>query len=161
VPLAAADIATLSRLLDQALELDAEQREAWLAALPPDHQRQASALRDMLAAQSASHTAGPFSSLPKLDSNESTARPGDRVGAYSLIREIGRGGMGSVWLAARADGSSKCEVVLMLPHLTWGSELAERMAREREFGALLEHPNIARMSDAGVALGRGSSSTAT
>jgi serine/threonine protein kinase len=58
--------------------------------------------------------------------------------------------MGSVWLAERADGSFKRQVALKLPRLAWGTGLAERMAREREIGALLEHPNIARLYDAGV-----------
>jgi eukaryotic-like serine/threonine-protein kinase len=81
----------------------------------------------MLAAQANMETDNRLSSLPALASNETTARPGERIGAYSLIREIGRGGMGSVWLAARADGSFKREVALKLPHLAWGSGLAERM----------------------------------
>ncbi|MBL0087823.1 MAG: protein kinase [Ideonella sp.] len=145
-----ADLTTLSHLLDEALALDPEQREAWLAALPAEHQPHAARLRQMLAAQSAPDTDDRLSTLPKLGADEATARAGERVGAYSLIREIGRGGMGSVWLAARADGSFKREVALKLPRLAWGAGLAERMAREREIGALLEHPHIARMYDAGV-----------
>jgi tetratricopeptide (TPR) repeat protein len=58
--------------------------------------------------------------------------------------------MGSVWLAQRADGNFKRQVALKLPRLAWGAGLAERMAREREIGALLEHPAIARMYDAGL-----------
>jgi serine/threonine-protein kinase len=67
-----------------------------------------------------------------------------------LLREIGRGGMGLVWLAERADGALKRQVALKLPRLVWGAGLAERMARERDIGALLEHPHIARLYDAGV-----------
>jgi serine/threonine-protein kinase len=65
------------------------------------------------------------------------AHPGDRVGPYRLNREIGRGGMGTVWLAERADGAYKRQVALKLPRLAWGAGLAERMAREREIGMLL------------------------
>jgi tetratricopeptide (TPR) repeat protein len=58
--------------------------------------------------------------------------------------------MGSVWLAERADGVFKRTVALKLPHVTWIGGLAERMARERDILATLEHPNIARLYDAGV-----------
>ena len=58
--------------------------------------------------------------------------------------------MGVVWLAERFDGSLKRRVALKLPRLTWGAGMAERMARERDIDALLEHPNIARLYDAGV-----------
>ena len=75
---------------------------------------------------------------------------GDRVGPYRLLHEIGRGGMGSVWLAERADGTFKRRVALKLPRLAWAAGLGKRMARERDIGALLEHPNIARLYDAGV-----------
>ncbi len=147
------DIAEVSRLLDQALELPALERQAWLDALPAEHQGHAATLRSMLAAYEASFTDDRLSTLPRLGpapSEGAGALTGQRVGAYSLIREIGRGGMGSVWLAERADGSFKRQVALKLPRLAWGTGLADRMAREREIGALLEHPNIARLYDAGV-----------
>ena len=95
-------------------------------------------------------TAKPLDSMPNLRADEAVAHSGDVVGPYRLLREIGRGGMGSVWLAERADGSFKRQVALKLPRLAWGAGLAERMAREREIGAMLEHPNIARLYDAGV-----------
>lgn len=145
-----ADIATVSRLLDEALDLPPAERESWLAALPPEQQRHAVTLREMLAQQDHLETEQPLASMPRLRADDTVANAGDLVGPYRLLREIGRGGMGSVWLAERADGSFRRQVALKLPRLAWGAGLAERMAREREIGALLEHPNIARLYDAGV-----------
>jgi tetratricopeptide (TPR) repeat protein len=104
----------------------------------------------MLAREGKLTTDQSFSQLPQLSQDDSVANPGETVGHYRLLREIGRGGMGSVWLAERADGHFKRQVALKLPRLAWGSGLAERMAREREISALLEHPAIARLYDAGV-----------
>jgi eukaryotic-like serine/threonine-protein kinase len=148
-----ADLSTLSRLLDEALDLDPGQSEAWLTALPEAHRHLLPQLREMLAEHRSKRRAGFMTGGPKLASgatDETLARPDDRVGPYRLIREIGRGGMGTVWLAERADGSLKRQVAVKLPRLAWGASLAERMARERDIGALLEHPNIARLYDAGV-----------
>ena len=149
-----ADLTALSRLLDQAMELDGNARAAWMTALPEADRHLEPMLREMLAERDSARTSGFLSSMPELPDQASTsvevAQTGELVGAYRLIREIGRGGMGSVWLAERADGSFKRRVALKLPRLAWGAGLAERMAREREIGALLEHPNIARLYDAGV-----------
>ena len=149
-----ADLTALSRLLDQAMELDGNARAAWMTALPEADRHLEPMLREMLAERDSARTSGFLSSMPELPDQASTnvevAQSGELVGAYRLIREIGRGGMGSVWLAERADGSFKRQVALKLPRLAWGAGLAERMAREREIGALLEHPNIARLYDAGV-----------
>jgi hypothetical protein len=135
-----ADLSTLSRLLDEALDLEPAQAEAWLVALPEAHRHLLPQLREMLSAHLSPGHAGFMSDGPKLAGgavDETVARPDDRVGPYRLIREIGRGGMGAVWLAERADGSLKRHVALKLPRLAWGAGLAERMARERDIGALL------------------------
>jgi eukaryotic-like serine/threonine-protein kinase len=76
---------------------------------------------------------------------------GQHVGPYRLIKELGRGGMGVVWLAERADGTHARQVALKMPlveNLNW--LLAARFARERNILASLEHPSIARLYDAGV-----------
>jgi serine/threonine-protein kinase len=76
---------------------------------------------------------------------------GQRIGPYRLIKELGRGGMGVVWLAERADGQHTRQVALKMPlveNLNW--LLAARFARERNILASLEHPGIARLYDAGV-----------
>ncbi|WP_457445990.1 protein kinase domain-containing protein [Roseateles sp. P5_E4] len=143
-----ADMSRLSRLLDQAQALAPESHEAWLAALPPDAAHLVAALRDMLANPPGELT------LPRLGAWEgedpAAVHAGDRIGPYRLLEEIGRGGMGSVWRAERADGSYRREVALKLPRLTWGEGLARLMAQERDIGAMLEHPNIARLYDAGI-----------
>ena len=157
------DIVDLSRLLDQALALPAaepEVHEAWLAGLPPGQQAHAARLRAMLAlhrssGQTGAHgghsgSSGALQQLPRLGPEAPVAEHGERVGPYRLLREIGQGGMGSVWLAERADGAFQRQVALKLPRLSGSAGLAERMAREREIGALLEHPHIARLYDAGL-----------
>ncbi|WP_395703438.1 serine/threonine-protein kinase [Aquabacterium sp.] len=146
-----ADIAIVSRLLDEALALSPIERDAWLRTLPPEMQRHAPVLQDMLAAAPDLSRDERLASLPRLDAaDESVAAEGDLIGPYRLLRELGRGGMGSVWLAERADGAFKRQVALKLPRLAWGAGLAQRMARERDIGARLEHPHIARLYDAGV-----------
>ncbi|NOZ94896.1 MAG: serine/threonine protein kinase, partial [Acidobacteria bacterium] len=76
---------------------------------------------------------------------------GCAIGPYRVIREIGRGGMGVIYLAERADGQFEQRVALKL--LKRGldtDELMERFLRERQILARLEHPAIARLLDGGV-----------
>ena len=93
--------------------------------------------------------ASPFSGT--LSGDMPTREAGQHVGPYRLIKELGRGGMGVVWLAERADGTHARQVALKMPlveNLNW--LLAARFARERNILASLEHPSIARLYDAGV-----------
>ena len=148
----------LSSLLDQALALPASERGAWLDGLPID----AAGLRDTLQALLASHaqieTGNFLGTLPKFAPSaaasdaalSSDANAGDLVGPYRLLRLLGRGGMGDVWLAERADGELKRPVALKLPRVAWGDALAERLRRERDILATLAHPHIARLYDTGV-----------
>lgn len=83
-----------------------------------------------------------------------TSLQGCHFGPYQVVRLLGRGGMGSVWLAQRADGLFERDVALKLPHASLaGGALSERFARERNILAALAHPLIARLLDAGVAHG--------
>jgi eukaryotic-like serine/threonine-protein kinase len=147
----------LNRLLDTALELPSEQRESWLAALDPQFDPLKPRLRDLLLRAARIETRDFLGTLPKLDADpaDDVARvaeePGGCIGPYRLMRELGVGGMGSVWLAERIDGLIKRPVALKLPHVAAKRVgLSERMAREREILATLAHPNIARLYDAGV-----------
>ena len=74
----------------------------------------------------------------------------DRVGPFRIVRELGRGGMGVVYLAERADGEFHQTVALKwLPDTAMAPENAALFRRERQFLAELSHPNIARLIDGG------------
>jgi eukaryotic-like serine/threonine-protein kinase len=144
----AATWARLSPLLDEALELAASDRAEWLARLAEDSRDLRPELERLLAAPTdAMVTPAPFGDL-----GPAGRVAGERIGPWRLLRPLGAGGMGEVWLAERADGLMAREVALKLPHLVGaGSGLAARMARERNILAALVHPNIARLYDAGIA----------
>ncbi len=77
--------------------------------------------------------------------------PGQVVGRYRLLEQIGAGGMGTVWLAARADGQFEQQVALKLIKRGMDSEeVQNRFLRERQILARLEHPGIAHLLDGGV-----------
>jgi serine/threonine-protein kinase len=144
----------LNRLLDTALDLPAAERESWLATLDARYDVLKPQLQQLLARVAQVETRDFLDTLPKVGSGEIAVggdAPHSCVGPYRLVRELGAGGMGSVWLAERVDGLLRRPVALKLPHFASSRVgLAERMAREREILAALTHPNIARLYDAGV-----------
>jgi serine/threonine protein kinase/tetratricopeptide (TPR) repeat protein len=82
---------------------------------------------------------------------EGPQRGGERIGAYVIVRELGHGGMGTVFLAERADGQFEKQVAIKI--LNRGADTAEILRRfraERQILAKLDHPNIARLLDAGT-----------
>lgn len=142
-----------SRLLDVALTLPASGRAGWLADLTGADAELRAHLSQVLASADANADAA-FLSAPRMphDAAADPLQPGLRVGPYELANELGRGGMGVVWLARRADGAYARDVALKLPHahLLVGG-VRERFLRERDILASLSHPNIARFYDAGLA----------
>jgi serine/threonine-protein kinase len=96
-------------------------------------------------------SASTFASEHLLELSGPGDLPGTLVGRYRLLEEIGRGGMGTVWLAERADGQFEQRVALKLVRRGMdSSDIVSRFLRERQILARLEHPNIARLLDGGV-----------
>jgi len=78
-------------------------------------------------------------------------RIGQRIGAYATVRQLGRGGMGAVYLAERADGQFEKQVAIkVLKRGTDTDEVLHRFRIERQILANLDHPNITRLLDAGI-----------
>ncbi len=143
--------AELSPLLDEALELPADRRSAWLAEQRVSHPTLASELEALLDLEPRLDQDGFLSEAqaPELPTVSSLA--GQRLGAYVLERPLGQGGMGSVWLARRDD--RRFEGVAAIKFLSLavaGSAGEARFRREGSVLARLAHPNIARLLDAGV-----------
>lgn len=144
-----------SRLVDEALALPAEGRAQWLAGLAAEVADLRPVLKQLLDGLGTALSADFMAQLPPHEMQAPDADPavraGQHIGAYELLRELGRGGMGVVWLARRIDGAYQLDVALKLPHahLLTGA-VRERFIRERDILASLSHPNIARFYDAGL-----------
>ena len=151
--------AALNELLDAALDQPAPERAAWIENLTPQFDGLKPRLRALLAHAAEMETGEVLNTLPKFELDPGDLaqgpgggeQPGDQIGLYRLLRELGSGGMGVVWLAERTDGLINRPVALKLPHGAWKrAGLAARMALEREILASLAHPNIAHLYDAGI-----------
>ena len=140
--------------LEQAWELDAAQRSAFVDQACTDDAELRSRVEALLTSD---QDAGEFLVAPVLElpPGDETAdgeySPGRRIGPYQILREIGHGGMGTVYLAERADGQYRKRVAIKLvsPHLGT-EEILQRFRNERQVVADLDHPNIARLLDGGA-----------
>jgi serine/threonine protein kinase len=91
--------------------------------------------------------------LPELLADQGVSEPmaGNRVGPYEVVREIGRGGMGAVYLAIRADDEYKKEVAIKIVKRGMDTEVVlQRFREERQILANLVHPSIASLLDGGT-----------
>ena len=82
---------------------------------------------------------------------DQSSMEGARFGSWRIIREIGRGGMGAVYLAARADAEFNKQVAIKLVKRGIDTDaVLKRFRQERQILAVLDHPNIARLLDGGT-----------
>jgi len=139
----------VERLFHELVDLSPQARARYIAEHPVDGEtrREVEALLafDPGASSFLAHDIGIAASraIPELEST------GCRCGPYRLLGLIGRGGMGAVYLAERADGEVTQRLAVKLLPLGAGEPQRERFLQERQILASLTHPNIARMLDAG------------
>jgi tetratricopeptide (TPR) repeat protein/predicted Ser/Thr protein kinase len=144
--------ARIEALFEQAVAADAEARRGLLEKLRAEEPALCARVERLLEADAA---AGVLD-MPLGDAiggmlETGAFAPGARVGNYRVVREVGRGGMGAVYLAERADGAFEQQVALKVVRAGALAGLLERrFLRERQILARLAHPNIARLLDAGV-----------
>lgn len=137
----------LEPLLDRALELDDAARARFVEICAEIHPDLVGDLRRAL---------DPDLQLPELGGlaaeltrTPSLERRGLRVGPWRLLDKIGQGGMGTVYLAERADGAFEKQVAIKLLHRA-DAPFREALERERAVLARLEHPGIVRLVDGGL-----------
>lgn len=138
------DPAARARYLAEACAADPTLRDEVLALLTADRRSAAEPfITDAVAAAARAVAAG---------AGEGAGRIGERVGPYRLLREIGHGGMGTVYLAERADEQYRASVAIKFVRgVLAAPELARRLRAERQILADLTHPNIAWLLDGGTA----------
>jgi eukaryotic-like serine/threonine-protein kinase len=142
----------LSPYLDEALEIAADERAAWLAALSTRDAALAADLRTLLGQHQTVHESR-FLECAVLDPRTAPmpSLAGQIIGAYRLLSPIGQGGTGSVWLAERCDGRFEGRAAVKLLNVSLvGRAGEERFRREGTILARLSHPRIAHLIDAGV-----------
>lgn len=143
--------ADLEKLFELAVGLAGAEREEFISRHCADP-----ALRhDLELLLAGDRGAGTFLQGAVMDAASSVLQslalsPGQRLGPYRVVSVIGRGGMGLVYLAERADGKFEQRVAVKVLQFGLGPLVTERLQRECRILASLEHPNIARVLDAEV-----------
>lgn len=143
-------------LFHEALELTVDKRRRFLTEACADN----IALRAQVETLIASHEeAGEFINEPAfiegdiewLEADEPATHIGETVGSYKLVRELGRGGMGAVYLGERADALFDKQVAIKVIKRGMDTDFViRRFTRERQVLASLDHQNIAKLLDGGV-----------
>ncbi|HKV07165.1 MAG TPA: serine/threonine-protein kinase [Thermoanaerobaculia bacterium] len=140
----------LSPHLDQALELSGEDRQRYLLDLADEDPTLAADLELLLGEEEALRDEC-YLEHDAEDLLAESSLVGQAFGAYTLVRSLGAGGMGTVWLARRNDGRFEGTVaVKLLSAALLSAAGASRFRREGTILARLKHPHIAQLIDAGV-----------
>ncbi|HEY7544372.1 MAG TPA: serine/threonine-protein kinase, partial [Blastocatellia bacterium] len=145
----------INDLFYAALERDPAERQAFLLEACEDDSEILSEVESLLAAH---HGADTFTGRPVFQKavrviadKEHASIAGNRIGPYRIVHEIGRGGMGAVYLAERDDDQYQKQVAIKLIKRGMDSDaILHRFLSERQILARLEHPNIARLLDGGT-----------
>src|SRR5712664_85981 len=143
---------TVKRLFHEALDQAPEGRTAYLERACAGDTTLRKEVETLLSSERES--AG-FMEEPAAASMPPAADPaavlGRRIGSYRVLREIGHGGMGAVFLAVRDDDAYRKQVAIKLVRAFSASDLlVDRFRQERHILAALDHPNIARLLDGGA-----------
>jgi serine/threonine protein kinase len=143
----------VKELFEAAVDLDPNQRTALLDKECGDDEILRGEIESLL--RSDERTDGfieqPAFEIPRNLFTEEEPFAGRQFGAYQVIREIGRGGLGAVYLAARADDEYRKQVAIKLVRRGLDTEdILRRFRTERQILAQLDHPNIARLIDGGT-----------
>jgi serine/threonine-protein kinase len=142
------DSQRLARLFDIAIEIPHDDLKAWLDGLRGGDVALRGELEQLLRAD-ARASAFLEAPPPLVAEGLGAAAAPRQFGPYRVLRSIGAGGMGEVWLAERSDGEFEQRVAVK--QLAWPTPgLLQRFRQERQILARLEHPCIARLIDGGV-----------
>src|SRR6266576_3453080 len=142
----------LSPHLDQALEMTGEERSHWLSSLQSESPTLAYQLEILLREHRMLSEEG-FLEASALELPGGPGLAGRALGVYTLVSQIGHGGMGAVWLAERNDGRFERRVAVKVLNIAlMGKGGEERFKREGRILGRLKHPHIAELIDAGVSL---------
>ena len=151
--LSAEEWAQAQEVFNAAVDLPLENRSLLLDRLCSGNKKVRDEVESLLASDelARSFIEDPAAAIPRDFPEESEEElAGRQFGAYRIIREIGRGGLGAVYLAERADEAYEKQVALKLVRRGLDTEdILQRFRHERQILAQLEHPNIARLIDAG------------
>ncbi len=140
----------LSPYLDEALAMTEKERSPWLSSLRSQNQDMAEQL-EMLFREHRALSEEGFLEKSSVGLPRSPGLEGQTLGAYTLVSQIGHGGMGSVWLAQRSDGRFERQVAVKFLNIAlMGKGGEERFKREGSILGRLAHPHIAELIDAGV-----------
>ena len=137
--------AVVTELFGEALELSVEERRALVSRVSASN---AAAARELEGLLDEHERPGTFLSPLEVPASPAIDLTGMNVGAYRLVKFLGGGGMGAVYLAERSDGAFSKQVALKLMSPAFLHAQA-RFQQEREFLARLDHPNITRLLDGG------------
>lgn len=141
----------LQRLFYAASGMEPSGRKAYLEAECSADPSLRLQVESLILSSTETAVTGVMESLQFLAASAISVNIGERLGNYEVIRELGRGGMGSVFLAVRADDQFRKQVAIKLMNVAIaGPEMLARFRAERQILADLDHPNIARMLDGGA-----------
>lgn len=137
----------------EVLEQPEAEKESFLSQACGNDLKIKKEVEDLLAAhfESESFIETPVFEIASIFKSSDTGAEGKRFGHYKIVREIGVGGMGAVYLATRDDGEFSQQVAIKIVRFTLAdSEIINRFRRERQILASLNHPHIAKLLDGGV-----------